>query len=270
MAMFTIGAREILNKMCRRRTGSMFGILRKAAKAFPIMDGFLFKLLSRRPTRYNSLHREIMDYLAALYRPAGSFHSIRNKLIHKARIAGLLLAILLVSDSHASCDPKFDAKLKANPEPFYKKLVSPDGQYECWKDMPEAGSGTVLFFRNRGLKSEPRVLWGNARWMYIEWSPDSRYVGIDDFQSHDFSHIVIFRVKPDLADPVLVYELPAKDRDNTNWVIDDWIPEKGQVIFLNMKNMRGKYARIYRTVTLGDKKIEQDNYKIDPRLYRWK
>ncbi len=122
-----------------------------------------------------------------------------------------------------------------------KHVASPDGRYEIWLE-PEPplnskgkNGGAALYFRLRQENQSPvplKPIWENGHWLRATWSPDSKWVLIDD-SMHYRGHLVIYGIKEGTL--VKVFETEAEKGDNFPdfefyYKVEKWLPEKDEVI----------------------------------------
>jgi hypothetical protein len=145
----------------------------------------------------------------------------------------VFLLLLVFSDFHAIGDD-LDA--------INHSCLSPNGHFEVYR-LPEGTGkdandslydyGTKLFLRLCGSKKIGILLRENSRWMAALWSPDSRYLGIEDHWDGHGSNVYVYEVglSEDRRSVTtkMVFQSPEQNAYDLKWFIEGWDPSSHMI-----------------------------------------
>jgi len=127
-------------------------------------------------------------------------------------------------------------------------IQSPNGAYECWSERGKDGE-MALFIRERA-KSERSLLYSTMRTLGVAWSPNSRWLAVEDNAAATESVILIFDIGQRKFP--LIYQSPVSRDSQDSWEVVKW----GKARVRLKKTTRGG-KESFKEITLQDQSIRQ-------------
>jgi len=104
------------------------------------------------------------------------------------------------------------------------KLKSPNSLYVCWIDYSNSDWNIlkVQVDQNNVLD-----VWRCVRALGVSWSPDSRYLAVEDYLDKRSSAVLVFRVDAIKKTAYLIYQTPYSNSVFDIYEIEGWFRNRG-------------------------------------------
>lgn len=112
------------------------------------------------------------------------------------------------------------AGMGADAEEVVRRFPAPNGAFTAITTTDAtADSGSVLALQSQDAKPVP--LWRSYRPVAVHWSPDGRYLAVEDFVAKSCTAVVVFKMG---EKPALLYQTPYSDSEyRLAFFFDRWL-----------------------------------------------
>lgn len=105
------------------------------------------------------------------------------------------------------------------------ELTAPNSLYSCWIDY-SGPDRNILYLR---IDSKTVLdVWHCVRSLGVSWSPDSKYLAIEDYLDGLGTAVLVFRISASLKSVSLIFQTPYSNSVFVHYQIESWVKRRGK------------------------------------------
>jgi len=158
----------------------------------------------------------------------------------------LVLWVLLVTSAFSLGQTKSPVKLLEEGE----RLDSPTATASCFINFADKEWDEV---RVQFLAGQTRTVWKTPRPPGISWSPDGKYLAIEDYLDRLATAVLVFRLNYKDGTAELIYQTPYSNSVFDEYYLESWA-NKGSAMEIKRIDHKTQTVKSRETVELANKK----------------
>lgn len=118
-----------------------------------------------------------------------------------------------------------------------KEIASPDGKFTCFRLRDDAETSLLI-------KGKREPLWKTVRTLGVSWSPNSRWLAVNDNYAATESTVLIF----DMAakNHPVIFQTPISKTEQDAWSVVGWNVKNGEVILERKRRFSSEKPLVVR------------------------
>jgi len=176
-----------------------------------------------------------------------------DRVLHNVKVIYLALIGLLGVKLYAS-----EQKSSATPLGIGDVVESPNGQAKCYVEYPPSEDWNTV--KIAFADGTTRTIWRFIRSVGVSWSPNAKYLALDDYLLRIATAVVVFRINYEHKRVELIYQTPYSNSVFDKYFFYGW-KHNGDSVAISMIPDGKKEKQGQRLVRLNDLK------EISPTIY---